>query len=213
MVPELVRSFDVLVSRKLRDGRVLLVDGSDEISDEGDRISFVRQLRTFLATYPNVALVVTSREAGFRIIGGALSSQCEHFRLADFDDDDIKKLTLELAQRSCGRHGPSQRATRPNSPTPSARTRAHPEEIPEIVEHLHSSITLLFGETVGSSTANPENRIVRQGYRGPIDDVEHQKGTNLLIRTRLLPQLEYLAFEMMRAGIQTISSRLLTQRY
>jgi predicted NACHT family NTPase len=83
------------VTRALRSGDVLLlIDGLDEISDEGDRICFVNQLRTFLATYPGVNIVVTSREAGFRVIGGALSTHCKHYKLADFDDKDIKRLTL-----------------------------------------------------------------------------------------------------------------------
>jgi predicted NACHT family NTPase len=92
---DLTEAFSLLVSRALRSGEVLLlVDGLDEISDEGARVSFVNQLRTFLATYPTVSIVVTSREAGFRIVGGALSTHCKHCKVADFDDDDIIRLTL-----------------------------------------------------------------------------------------------------------------------
>jgi hypothetical protein len=92
--PDLQQPFGLLVQRSLRDGEVLLlVDGLDEISEEGNRLSFVTQLRTFLSTYPNIGLVLTSREAGFRVIGGALSTHCAHYELAEFDDDDIMKLT------------------------------------------------------------------------------------------------------------------------
>src|ERR1017187_7167214 len=52
----------------LRAGQVLLlVDGLDEISDEGARHTFASHLRTFIAVFPQAALVVTSREAGFRL--------------------------------------------------------------------------------------------------------------------------------------------------
>jgi hypothetical protein len=92
---DLSAAFRVLVDEALRGGQaLLLVDGLDEISDEGARVRFVNQVRTFLATYPVVGIVVTSREAGFRIVGGALSAHCRHYRLADFDDEDIKRLTL-----------------------------------------------------------------------------------------------------------------------
>jgi hypothetical protein len=92
---ELKDAFALLVNRALRSGDVLLlVDGLDEISNESDRVGFVTQLRTFLATYSNVNIVVTSREAGFRIVGGALSAQCGHYKVADFDDNDITRLTL-----------------------------------------------------------------------------------------------------------------------
>jgi hypothetical protein len=48
----------------LRLGAVLLlVDGLDEITDVGDRTAFVRNLRTFLAVYPNVSLVLASPSA------------------------------------------------------------------------------------------------------------------------------------------------------
>jgi predicted NACHT family NTPase len=92
---DLADAFKIIVERALRSGNaLLLVDGLDEISDEGSRLSFVNQLRTFVATYPTINIVVTSREAGFRIVGGALSAHCEHYRIADFDNADITRLTL-----------------------------------------------------------------------------------------------------------------------
>lgn len=87
--------FRELLLESLREGRVLLlVDGLDEIADSGKRVAFITQLRTFLSTYPGVDIVVTSREAGFRIVAGALSAHCDHYRIADFDQDDIQKLTV-----------------------------------------------------------------------------------------------------------------------
>jgi predicted NACHT family NTPase len=92
---DLAEAFVHLVNRALRSGDALiLVDGLDEISDEGARVSFINQLRTFLATYPTASIVVTSREAGFRIVGGALSAHCEHYKVADFNEADITRLTL-----------------------------------------------------------------------------------------------------------------------
>lgn len=92
--PECGEAFEELISEALRDGRILLlIDGLDEISDLGERTRFVRNLRTFLAIYPNVGLVLTSREPGFRAVGGALSSICDWYSLAEFDDDDIVSLT------------------------------------------------------------------------------------------------------------------------
>jgi predicted NACHT family NTPase len=92
---ERTRAFRAHVDLALRDGEVLLlVDGLDEISDPGDCTAFVRNLRTFLAIYPNVSLVVTSREAGFRHVAGLLAAVCRHTRLADFDADDIRRLSV-----------------------------------------------------------------------------------------------------------------------
>jgi hypothetical protein len=92
--PDCAAGFHELVARSLREGNVLLlIDGLDEISDQGERLAFVRQLRTFLGTYPNVGLVLTSRERGFRAVAGAMSSMCEWYKLAEFENDDIRSLT------------------------------------------------------------------------------------------------------------------------
>lgn len=88
-------AFSIIVNRTLRGGNaLLLIDGLDEIVDDPTRTSFVYQLRTFLATYPNINIVITSREVGFRTVGGALSSYCAQYTLGDFTEDDIKRLTL-----------------------------------------------------------------------------------------------------------------------
>lgn len=81
------------IDEALRSGRaLLLVDGLDEISDEGTRTTFAGHLRSFLAMFPNVAMVVTSREAGYRQVAGVVASACEQARLAPFDEADVSRL-------------------------------------------------------------------------------------------------------------------------
>lgn len=77
----------------LRSGDViLLVDGLDEIADEGARQTFAQHLRTLIAMFPHAALVVTSREAGFRLVAGVVASICDQVRLASFDKEDVQRL-------------------------------------------------------------------------------------------------------------------------
>ena len=71
---------------------LLLIDGLDEISDEGARQVFAGHLRTFLAMFPQVALVVTSREAGFRLVAGVIASACKQAKLAPLDERDVLSL-------------------------------------------------------------------------------------------------------------------------
>jgi hypothetical protein len=77
----------------LRAGQVLLlVDGLDEISDEGARQAFANHLRTFIAVFPQAALVVTSREAGFRLVAGVVAGACDQAKLAPLDEADVLNL-------------------------------------------------------------------------------------------------------------------------
>ena len=88
------QSFNRLVSKSLQEGNtLLLIDGLDEITEEKFRILFVNQLRTFLATYPNISVVVTSREAGFRVVGGALAGYCTHYKISGLRNKEIVSLT------------------------------------------------------------------------------------------------------------------------
>ena len=68
---------------------LLLVDGLDEISDEGSRQIFASHLRTFIAIFPQITIVVTSREAGFRLLAGIVASACELAKLEPLDKDDV----------------------------------------------------------------------------------------------------------------------------
>ncbi|MEA2338091.1 MAG: hypothetical protein QOE82_2098 [Thermoanaerobaculia bacterium] len=88
-------AFNMLVQDALRDGSaLLLIDGLDEIVEDGDRVAFVDQLRAFLSRYASVALILTSREVGFRIVAGSLATTCRHFALANLDAADVRRLTI-----------------------------------------------------------------------------------------------------------------------
>lgn len=89
-------AFKSLVEDELQAGRVLLlIDGLDEISVEQHRIIFVNQLRTFIATYPSVHLVITSREPGFRAVAGVMASYCEQYTIADLNSKQIRSLSFK----------------------------------------------------------------------------------------------------------------------
>ncbi|MEO6228607.1 MAG: NACHT domain-containing protein [Ferruginibacter sp.] len=88
--------FSVLVSRSLQNGNaLLLIDGLDEIADDKNRIAFVNQLRTFTATFPTINIIVTSREAGFRVVGGSLATYCENYTVSNLIESEIEELCLK----------------------------------------------------------------------------------------------------------------------
>lgn len=87
-------SFKRLTENVLQDGRVLLlIDGLDEISKEKNRICFANQLRTFVATYPSINLIITSREAGFRSVAGTIATYCEQYSISGLEEGQIRLLS------------------------------------------------------------------------------------------------------------------------
>jgi hypothetical protein len=89
-------SFSTLVSDSLQNGdALLLIDGLDEIAEDKHRIAFVNQLRTFIATFPTINIIVTSREAGFRVVAGSLATYCENYSLSNLIESEIIELCLK----------------------------------------------------------------------------------------------------------------------
>ena len=88
--------FSMLISKSLQKGNALiLIDGLDEIAEDKNRIAFVNQLRTFLATYPTINIIVTSREAGFRVVGGSLATYCKNYTVSNLSSPEIEELCLK----------------------------------------------------------------------------------------------------------------------
>ena len=182
---------------------LLLIDGLDEIADEGHRLSFVEQLRTFLARYPAAAVVVTSREAGFRIVGGRLADQCKHYRLAELDDDDIHRLTIAWHLEVVGNRDDVRR---------EAITLANAICRLDRVRYLAGNpllltTLLLVKRWVGQL---PTKRVVL--YNKAIEvllmtwNVEAHRP---LDPEEIVPQLAFVAHWMMEHGVQQISQRQL----
>jgi hypothetical protein len=201
---DLTDAFSNLIGTALHSGEaLLLVDGLDEISDHGDRVAFVKQLRTFLATYPAVAIVITCREAGFRIIGGALAGHCSPFKLADLNDSEIKDLTVAWHKEVVGSkpevESEAQKLADAICKTDRVRRLAqNPLLLTTLllvkrwVGQLPTKRSVLYGKAV-------EVLLMTWNVEGhePIDPEE------------ALPQLEFAAFSMMKEGSQRISVRRL----
>lgn len=97
-------AFTALVEDALQDGRVLLlIDGLDEISEERYRICFADQLRTFVATYPHVHLLVTSRMAGFRAVAGTIAGYCKQYTIAGLEEGQVRLLSRKWHQSILGK--------------------------------------------------------------------------------------------------------------
>jgi len=205
-LPEDQDAFEALISETLRNGTALvLIDGLDEIAEDSDRIAFVAQLRTFLATYPRVALIVTSREAGFRAVGQALVDVCEHYSLSPFDDNDIATLT-----RSWYVHVVGDTATVREEAELLADQICSTDRLRRLAENpLLLTTLLLVRRCVGEL---PRKRSLL--YQRAIDVLLmtwNVEGHKPIDAEEAIPQLAYVAFVMMSEEMRTISRRRLQE--
>lgn len=184
---------------------LLLVDGLDEIHDDGDRTVFVENLRSFLDQYQETKLVVTSREAGFSLVAPYLATYCEQWRVAPLSSDAIRLLCSHWHKLMVG-----------NSPDAL-------EEASSLGKMLTSNmglrrlaenpllLTMLLVVKHGAGRLPPDRVRLYSRAVEVLLDTWNIKGHDALDTKEAIPQLSYIAFELMRAGQQTATEHELLQ--
>lgn len=194
------KAFEVLIENALQDGRMLLlIDGLDEISKEKHRIRLADQLRTFVATYPNVHLIITSRETGFRAVAGTIAGYCKQYTICGLEEDQIYLLSGKWHQAILG---------------DSAQVKADSDKLCEIIIH-DARIAALAENPLLLTTLLFVKRCV--GYLPTKRCRLYEEMIKLLLVTwnagahdkldmdETEPQLAYIAYYMMEKGQQKIS--------
>jgi hypothetical protein len=205
---DLMPDFAQFLGEKLRSGSLLLlVDGLDEIRTAGMRAAFVSQLRTFIARYPAIGLVITSREVGFRYIANSISTICTPYRVSDMSINNIS-LLVHRWQRHIG--GSSREAELEAEKLARAITQI--DRVRRLaVNPMLLTTLLLVRRWVGQL---PRKRTIL-----------YQKAIEVLLMTwnvegyepieldEALPQLGYAAYQMMKTGKSSISAGELTKYF
>lgn len=202
----LFEPFMHIIRESIQNGNALiLIDGLDEISEDNLRISFVNQLRTFLSIYPRVNVVITSREAGFTKISGILGEQCNQYKISEFNDDDIKRLTLTWHKEVLG-----DREEVRSKAESVAKTICNTDRVKQLaVNPLLLTTILLVNRWVGQL---PTKKSVLYGKAIEVLLMTwNVEGHRPIDQDEAIPQLAFVAHYMMEKGIQRISSRKLKE--
>ncbi len=86
--------FCALIQDAMNTGQMLLlVDGLDEITNETHRMQFVEHLETFVNTHPDTHLLITSRKSGFRAVAQKLAGYCRQYEIEDLNQEQIQQLS------------------------------------------------------------------------------------------------------------------------
>lgn len=182
----------------LNKGKVLLlVDGLDEIHNDADRTTFVEHLEAFLEQYDQTRLIVTSREAGFNLVAPCLARFCERWRVAPLGEDAITALCDHWHLLMSG-----------DSPDVQAEGR-------ELAQHLLRNaslrrlaenpllLTMLLVVKHGAGRLPPDRVSLYERAVEVLLDTWNIKGHEALNLKEAVPQLSYVAFQLMREKKQT----------
>jgi hypothetical protein len=179
---------------------LLLVDGLDEITSPKVRMMFCQELERCAVRYPDAPMLVTSRIVGYRDMPYRMGAGFEHDVIAELtrpDKDLFAKRWIEVTEQ----HQP---------------TAEKAKRLQDLVDALHSSdrIERLTGNPMLLTTLalvkrkvgklpNRRTKLYAEAvsvllnwnprYYETIDELE------------AIPQLEYLAYEMCRQGVQRLT--------
>jgi len=190
----------VVLDSIARGEALILVDGLDEITDPQVRMKFSQQLERTAARYPEAPIVVTSRIVGYRDMPYHMGAGFEHATIADLTREDKELFARRWVEVTEQHRPPEDRGQRAQ----------------DLVNALHSSdrIERLAGNPMLLTTLALVKRKVGKLPSRRIDlyreAISVLLNWNLAIYTEIdeheaVPQLEYLAFEMCRRGVQSLT--------
>ncbi|WP_159815785.1 SIR2 family protein [Pseudomonas sp. 18058] len=199
--PGLSKFYTAIIPR-LKSGNVLLlIDGLDEIHVNSDRETFVDNLQKFLSEFQKIRVVVTSREAGFNLVAAKIAGFCERWRVAPLNHEAISTLALYW-----------HKLMAPGSKEAEADALA-------LANHLHQSpslrrlaenpllLTMLLVVKHGAGRL-PPNRVSLYGRAVDVLlDTWNIKGHEPLNVWEAVPQLAYIALDLMQRGAQTATEK------
>lgn len=190
----------VVLERMATGGALLLVDGVDEITNPSVRILFCQELERTAARYPEAHIVVTSRLVGYRDMPYRISAGFEHGvieELSKEDKDLFARRWIEVTEQHLSSGERKQRSL-------------------ELVEALHSSdrIERITGNPMLLTTLALVKRKV--GKLPSRRNKLYAEAVSVLLNwnprihqtideEEAIPQLQYIAYEMCRRGVQRLS--------
>jgi len=91
IIDHLDKRYELLFTQKLEEGQLLLlVDGIDEINVPSLKHDVVNRINAFIAQYPKIKIVVSSRIIGYRET--RLNGNFSHLEVSKFSDDQIRQF-------------------------------------------------------------------------------------------------------------------------
>ena len=190
----------VILDRIAKGEALLLVDGLDEITNPRVRMMFCQELERAAARYPDARIVVTSRIVGYRDMPYRMGSGFEHGQISELireDKDLFARRWVEVTEQHQSTDEKAKRAQ-------------------ELLDALHSS------DRIERLTGNPMLLTTLALVKRKVGKLPNKRtklyaeAVSVLLNwnprlyeaieeDEAIPQLEYLAYEMCRRGVQRLT--------
>lgn len=176
---------------------LLLVDGLDEIHDDGLRSTLVENLEAFLDQYKTTRLLVTSREAGFGLVAPCLARFCERWRIAPLQPEAISSL--------CDHWHLLMKGDTPDSRLEGQKVAEHLVTNPALLRLAENPLllTMLLVVKQGAGRLPPDRVSLYSRAAEILLDTWNIRGHAPLSPKEAVPQLACLAFHLLKSGKQT----------
>lgn len=195
--PKLAGLGDALLPLFKKGGILLLVDGLDEIHDDGRRNTFVKNLESFLEDHPETRLVITSREAGFDLVAPCIARFCARWRVAPLSEQAITTLCEHWHRLMKG----DSEAVLYESHVLARQIQSKQSLLRLAVNPL--LLTMLLVVKHGAGRLPADRATLYERAVEVLLDTWNIEGHERLQLKEAVPQLAYVAFQMMRASKQT----------
>lgn len=184
---------------------LLLIDGLDEIHVDAHRKVFVDHLEAFLDEFKLTRLIVTSREAGFGLVAPSIARFCERWRVAPLEEEAIRALCEHWQRLMAGES--------PQALSEGRELASYLTSNPSLRRLAENPLLLTMLLVVKHGAGRlPPDRVSLYGRAVEILlDTWNIMGHDPLNLKEAVPQLAYIAFEMMVAGSQTATEKELLE--
>jgi hypothetical protein len=200
LLPDEAKIMQAVILDGIAKGEVLLlVDGLDEITKPDVRVQFCQELERTAARYPQAPLLVTSRIVGYRDMPYRMGEAFEHGTIATLsaaDKDNFVRRWVDVTERHL----------------PAAEKAKRADELREAL-HSNDRIERMTGNPMLLTTLALVKRKVgklptrrTKLYAEAVSVLLNwnPRHYTTLDEDEALPQLEYLAYEMCRRGVQRL---------
>ncbi|MBK7071336.1 MAG: NACHT domain-containing protein [Myxococcales bacterium] len=189
-----------LVMERLATGKaLLLIDGLDEISNSSVRVQFCQELERTAVRYPAAAVVATSRIVGYRDMPYRMGSDFAHGVLAELREVDKIVFSKRWVDVTEAQYPSAERLKRASELIDSI---LESERISRLAGNPMLLTTLaLVKRKVGKL---PTRRVRLYAEAVSVLLNWNRRAYAVIEEEEAIPQLEYLAWDMCKRGVQRI---------